>query len=107
MSDVKTSRRSPPARRIWEAQVLARLQQAAGRYTYARLSEMTGVHAESIRRYLTKGRPSAYFLATFCRTLGVSPAWLLVGDDTPAKQATPVALESKPRPNVVELDSAL
>ncbi|MBX3376792.1 MAG: hypothetical protein KF678_07295 [Phycisphaeraceae bacterium] len=88
---------STNARRIWEAQVLARLQQTAGHHSFSRISTLTGVHAESVRRYLTRGRPSAYFIAAFCRGFRVSPDWILNGDDTDQPNHLSSAVETKPR----------
>jgi len=91
---------SANARRFWESQMLARLRQAAEHYSYARISAQTGVHAESVRRYLTKGRPSAYFIAEFCRSFGVSPSWILTGEEVANSRQLSAAIESKPRPIV-------
>lgn len=89
---------SANTRRAWEAQMLSRLRQAAENYSYARISAQTGVHAESVRRYLTKGRPSAYFIAAFCQSFGVSPSWILTGEEAANPRQVTATIEPKPRP---------
>jgi len=89
---------SANTRRTWEAQMLARLRLAAENYSYARISSQTGVHAESVRRYLTKGRPSAYFIAAFCQSFGVSPSWILSGEEAANPRQITGTIEPKSRP---------
>ena len=78
--------RSPPtwsaaARPAWERQLLARIKWAAGSVTIKEIGDRTGVHPETVRRYLANGRPTAYFVAAFCRTMGMPLEWLLYGPD--------------------------
>lgn len=47
------------------------------------LARRLGLHPESVRRYLHGQRPSPDFLAALCRELGVSAAWLLLGEGDP------------------------
>ncbi|MEL7474086.1 MAG: hypothetical protein AAGK04_12280 [Planctomycetota bacterium] len=56
-----------------------RLQSAAGSRTFRHLSEVTGVNAESVRRYMQGQAPSVAFVSAFCRELGVNADWLLTG----------------------------
>lgn len=56
-----------------------RLESIAGEYSYRRLSELTGVNAESVRRYMQGASPSADFLIALSARLGVSGEWLLTG----------------------------
>lgn len=107
MRDTNASSQATNARRIWEAEVLARLQQTAGHHSFSRISALTGVHAESVRRYLTRGRPSAYFIAAFCRGFRVSPDWILNGDDSDQLHQRASAVEAKPRQNYRSSRSAL
>jgi transcriptional regulator with XRE-family HTH domain len=45
------------------------------------IATITGVHPETVRRYVTgKSPPSGAFLAALCDGLGISPRWLLLGD---------------------------
>jgi transcriptional regulator with XRE-family HTH domain len=45
---------------------------------------LTGVPRESVRRYLAGTHaPTGAFIAALCQGLGVSPAWLLLGEGEP------------------------
>lgn len=57
----------------------ARLAQAVGDRTYRAVSELTGAHPETVRRYLQGGPPSAEFLAALCAALEINGHWLLLG----------------------------
>lgn len=70
---------APGDRPAWERSLLARLQEASEGYSYREVADLTGIHPETVRRYLTKGRPPAYFVAAFCSAMQVSPAWLVFG----------------------------
>jgi hypothetical protein len=67
------------ARRLWDLGLVIRMQAVTSGATLRALGDATGVHPETVRRYLTDGRPSAFFLAGLCRMTGVSPSWLLLG----------------------------
>jgi hypothetical protein len=56
-----------------------RLVSAAGSITYRALGELTGVHAENVRRYMQGQAPSTEFLAAFCKQLGINGEWILTG----------------------------
>ena len=57
----------------------ARLNTAAGQYSYRELGRLTGVHPETVRRYMQGHAPSAVFLSKLCEALGISGEWLLTG----------------------------
>jgi len=57
----------------------ARLNTAAGQYSYRELGRLTGVHPETVRRYMQGHAPSAVFLSKLCESLGISGEWLLTG----------------------------
>lgn len=54
------------------------LQITEGR-TFRALSELTGVHAENVRRYMTGQTPSIEFIGGLCSALNVNADWLLTG----------------------------
>jgi hypothetical protein len=56
-----------------------RLLAAAGRFSYREIGDMTGIHPETVRRYMNGDPPSAEFLATFCAGMGISVDWMLFG----------------------------
>ena len=56
-----------------------RLSAAAGELTYRAISDMTGVHAETVRRYMQGQSPSIEFVAKLCGALGISGEWMLTG----------------------------
>ncbi len=60
-------------------QLKDRLNRAGGQYSYRELGRLTGVHPETIRRYMQGHAPSAVFLSRLCDALGVSGEWLLTG----------------------------
>lgn len=62
-----------------DAPLHERLNQIADGMTYRALSELTGVHAENVRRYMTGQTPSVEFLGGLCTALGISADWLLTG----------------------------
>lgn len=75
---------SDPAQTAWDHSLLARVQQVVASYTCREIAEKTGVHPETVRRYVTVGRPSAFFVAALCRAFSVYPSWLLgVAQATP------------------------
>lgn len=59
--------------------MIDRLSAAAGNRSYRHLSDLTGIHPETVRRYMQGHAPSADFLATMCRGLGINGDWLLTG----------------------------
>lgn len=56
-----------------------RLLAAAGKRSFRHLSQMTGVNAESVRRYMQGATPSVEFVAKLCREAGINADWLLTG----------------------------
>ncbi|MEZ6233365.1 MAG: helix-turn-helix transcriptional regulator [Phycisphaerales bacterium] len=56
-----------------------RLEHAVGERTYRQVADLTGVHAENVRRYMQGQAPSLAFVVAFCRSLGISADWLLTG----------------------------
>ena len=71
--------------------MLARMQRAAEDLSFREVADLTRVYPETARRYLTRGRPTAYFVAAFCRALGLSPTWLLYGQATMREPGRPKA----------------
>jgi len=57
----------------------ARLISAAGERTCRELGELTGVHPETVRRYMNGQSPSVEFLTGLCAALGLSGTWMLTG----------------------------
>jgi hypothetical protein len=100
---------SPAARAAWERQLLARLKWAAKSVTLREIGDRTGVHPETVRRYLSQGRPTAYFVAAFSRTMGLSLEWLLYGSDglakRPSARGVPAAKGGPVRGRQEDLDS--
>jgi len=56
-----------------------RLTAATGDRTYRAISDLTGVHAETVRRYMQGQSPSIEFIAKLCDSLGISGEWILTG----------------------------
>lgn len=73
----KAGKTSDPAQTSWDHSLLTRVQQVVANYTCREIAERTGVHPETVRRYVTIGRPSAFFVAALCRAFSVYPSWLL------------------------------
>ncbi len=66
-------------RHLWDIGLVIRMQVITKDATLREIGDATGVHPETVRRYLADGRPSAYFLAGLCRSFNVDPWWLLFG----------------------------
>lgn len=58
----------------------SRLRMAADGKSFRKLAQVTGLNAETVRRYMQGQTPSVLFLSNFCTSLGVSANWLLTGD---------------------------
>jgi len=56
-----------------------RLLLAAGHLTYAKLGALTGVHPETVRRFMQGQTPKPEFLAEVSRKFGINGDWLLTG----------------------------
>jgi transcriptional regulator with XRE-family HTH domain len=57
-----------------------RLRQAIGTRSYREVGELTRVHAETVRRYMTGQTPSTEFVIEVAEATGVNVGWLLTGD---------------------------
>lgn len=57
-----------------------RLRTVVGQRTYRELSELTGINAETVRRYVLGQPPSVDFVMGLCKSQGVNPTWLLTGE---------------------------
>ncbi len=81
----------------------SRLASAVGSRTCREIGELTGVHAESVRRYLQGRSPSAEFLVELCRSLKLNGHWLLTGEGPMfAGEITPRALDSAEPPALLQ-----
>lgn len=80
----------------WERELHVRVKQAVDGISFSRLASLTGVHPETVRRYITRGRPSAYFVAALCQGLGLSPEWLLQGGTANKPKSGRSTIELKP-----------
>ena len=56
-----------------------RLREAIGDRTNRHVSELTGTHPETVRRYLNGQSPSVEFLGRLCGALRLNGEWLLTG----------------------------
>lgn len=56
-----------------------RLREVLKELTCREVGEMTGVHPESVRRYLQGRAPNADFLLSLCSAMGLNGHWLLTG----------------------------
>jgi len=61
------------------AELHTRLNKAAAGRSYRHISDLTGIHAETVRRYMQGQAPSAEFLSRFCEALELNADWLLIG----------------------------
>ncbi len=62
-----------------ESALHERLREAVGQRTYRAVSDLTGVNAETVRRYLSGQAPSVEFVAALCAALGLNAHWVLTG----------------------------
>lgn len=56
------------------------------------LSELTGTHPETVRRYMTGSTPSVDFVVSLCTALDVSPDWLLFGSGPMDRRDAPASV---------------
>jgi len=56
-----------------------RLRVATGKRSLKHLSSVTGVPAETVRRFMNGQTPSAEFITALCQKLRISGDWLLTG----------------------------
>lgn len=56
-----------------------RLRLVVGDRSFRDVARMTGLSAESVRRYLGGAIPSAEFLGALCEKLAINAEWLLTG----------------------------
>ncbi len=59
--------------------IRARLAACCKGITIADIARLTDCNAETVRRFVRQGKPSAVFLARFCREYRISPDWLILG----------------------------
>ena len=57
-----------------------RLERALEGKTYRWISRATGIHPETVRRYMQGQSPSVEFVTSVCSQLQVNPQWLLTGE---------------------------
>lgn len=57
-----------------------RLETALEGKTYRWISRATGIHPETVRRYMQGQSPSIDFVTSVCSQLDINPQWLLTGD---------------------------
>jgi hypothetical protein len=57
-----------------------RIKQLCDEYTMSEVARRTGTPVSSVHRYVTGARVPAEFCAAIVRSIGVNPAWLLVGE---------------------------
>ncbi len=74
--------------------VAARMQEACGELSFSEIARRTGSNRETVRRYMTQGKPTVAFVAAICEHFGISPTWLILGrgpkfDHTLAERAAP------------------
>lgn len=82
-----------------------RLIAAAEGKTYRALSELTGHHPETIRRYMQGQAPAVEFVALFCAKLRINAHWLLTGEG--AMRQDDQRKDALERANPAELLSAV
>ncbi|MFG0326058.1 MAG: hypothetical protein ACF8SC_02150 [Phycisphaerales bacterium JB037] len=63
-----------------------RMRAAVGARTFRHLSELTGTHHETVRRYMQGQAPSVEFVSALCGALGLNANWMLTGRG-PMRQA--------------------
>lgn len=56
-----------------------RLRIVAGERPFRVIAEITGYHAETVRRYLSGHEPSIEFVCALCRAFDISADWMLTG----------------------------
>lgn len=66
-----------PAQTAFERALLGRVQSVVAHLTCREIAELTGVHPDTTRRFVTAGPPSIFFLAAVCRACSVDPSWML------------------------------
>ncbi len=57
-----------------------RLETALEGKTYRWISRVTGIHPETVRRYMQGQSPSIDFVSSVCSQLQINPQWLLTGE---------------------------
>ncbi len=57
-----------------------RLEAALEGKTYRWISRATGIHPETVRRYMQGQSPSVEFVSSVCSQLRINPQWLLTGE---------------------------
>ncbi len=62
-----------------ESTLHERLTLVAGKRTYRALGDVTGIHPETVRRYMQGQAPSIEFVSRLCGALKLNPEWILLG----------------------------
>ena len=77
--------------------ITSRTQRVCRGLRPTQVAVLTGIPRESVRRYLAGTHaPTGAFLAALCQGLGVSPAWLLLGEGEPfVRPPVPLPFASK------------
>lgn len=57
-----------------------RLEAAAKGRTYRAIGDATGIHPETVRRYMQGQTPSVEFVTSLCTALDINVQWMLTGD---------------------------
>jgi len=98
---------SATGRSAYERELLARLQEVVGLRSFRSVSDASGVHCETVRRYLRHGRPSIFFVASLCRAMNISPEWMFLGTGPKhiEHDPPPESLEFKPGRGVLQAAS--
>ncbi len=84
------------------ADISRKIQQYLGDRTAREIAERTGVHPETVRRYLAGMAPSLEFVVAVCREFKLSADWLLLDEGTMHRAPTTPSLENVPVPTLLE-----
>lgn len=62
-----------------ESTLHERMTLVAGSRTYRALGDLTGIHPETVRRYMQGQAPSIEFVSRLCGAMKLNPEWMLLG----------------------------
>ncbi len=62
-----------------ESTLHERLMLVVGTRTYRALGDLTGIHPETVRRYMQGQAPSIEFVSRLCASMRLNPEWMLLG----------------------------
>lgn len=86
-----------PAVQARDRAILERMRRVVGGLSNREIGERTRTNPETVRRYLTRGRPSLDFFIELCTTLGIEYKWLVDGTGPDQlSQATPSGTSTPP-----------